>query len=310
MRLIRIFLTVGVASLGLAACGSDDGSDTGRTVVATTPVVADFAGQVAGDRFDVKRLLAPNADPHEYEPRPSDAAAVADADLVLRSGGDLDEWVGELIDSSGSDADVVTLIDSVTPIEGTGEDEGDLDPHWWHDPANALAAVRAIRDALTKADPGGREDYARNAAAYEKELRSLDADIRKCMDDIPAAQRKLVTTHDALGYFAKRYGVEVIGTVIPSLSTEGQPSAGDTAKLIDQIKEEDVKVVFAESSVNSKVEDAIARDAGARVGGKLWADTLGPPGSSGETYLMALAANADELARGFTDGKSSCGLSS
>lgn len=292
MRLIRICGVLAVV-VTLSACGSDD--DGSAPVVATTPVAADLAREVAGDEIVVRRILTPNADPHEYEPRPSDAAAIGDADVVLRSGGDLDDWMAELIDASGSDATVISLIASASEIEG--------DPHWWHDPTNVVAATRAIRDALGDADPDGQETYARNAARYEEEVLALDARIRKCMDAIPPAQRKLVTTHDALGYFARRYGIEVIGSVIPSLSTEAQPSAGDTAELIEQIKREDVKVVFSESSVNSKVEKAIAREAGAHVGDELWADTLGPHDSDGATYLEAMASNADAMARGFTGGR-------
>jgi len=307
MRLIRIYLLM-LGSIGLIGCSGDESSERdGRPpVVATTPVVADLAVQVAGDRVEVRQMLAPNADPHEYEPRPSDAAAVADADVVLRSGGDLDEWMDELVESSGSDAEVVDLIASITPIEGSGDDAGEPDPHWWHDPRNAIAAVRAIREALISADPEGRARYTRNAAAYGDELTRLDRSIEACMARIPTGQRKLVTTHDSLGYFARRYDVELIGSVIPSLSTEGQPSAGDTAALIDQVEREGVKVVFAESSVSSKVEEAIAREADARVGDELWADSLGPAGSGGETYVAALEANADALARGFTDGEVSC----
>jgi ABC-type Zn uptake system ZnuABC Zn-binding protein ZnuA len=141
-----------------------------------------------------------------------------------------------------------------------------------------------------------------------RRLRRLDRDVAACIEEIPAARRKLVTTHDALGYYARRYGLEVVGTVIPSLSTRGQPSAGETADLVRTIREQDVRAIFAESSVNAKVEEAIARETGARVGEPLWADTLGPPGSSGETYLGALRANAGALVDGFTGGRATCSL--
>ena len=123
---------------------------------------------------------------------------------------------------------------------------------------------------------------------------------------MPAAQRKLVTTHDALGYYARRYGIEVIGAVIPSLSTSGQPSAGETAELVRTIRDEDVRAIFAESSVNAKVEQAIARETGATVGRPLWADTLGPPGSDGATYVGSIAANTQALVDGFSGGEVAC----
>ena len=130
--------------------------------------------------------------------------------------------------------------------------------------------------------------------------------MARCIGAVPRSQRKLVTTHDALGYYAARYGIDVVGTVIPSLSTEAQPSAGDTAELIKTIEDTGVKAIFAESSVNPKVEAAIARETGATVGGALWADALGPPGSDGATYLASIAANTRTLVDGFTGGRVTC----
>jgi ABC-type Zn uptake system ZnuABC Zn-binding protein ZnuA len=315
MRLSRISALTGVGLAVVSGCGDDDSpaGDARLRVVATTTQVADLARQVGGERVEVKGMLAANTDPHEYEPRPSDAESVTNARIVLRSGGDLDEWMDELVDSSGSKAEIVDLIESVRTINGSdehAEEEGhggdEVNPHWWHDPTNAIRAVGAIRAALAEADPDGRDDYALNANRYEAALRSLDAGIRDCMARVPASERKLVTTHDALPYFAKRYGIDVVGSVVASLSTEAQPSAGDTAKLIDQVKSEGVKVVFSESSVNSKVERAIARQSGARIGDSLWADTLGPKGSSGDTYLKSVAANARAMVRGFTGGRIDC----
>ena len=217
-------------------------------------------------------LLAPNADPHDYEIRPHDLQALADADLVVRSGGDVDEWVLE----AGGDAPVVTLM------------QGD-DPHWWQDPRNAIAAVAVLERAL-----------GTDASAYKARLRALDRAVAACIAEIPAAQRKLVTTHDAMGAYARRYGLEVIGAVIPSLSTRGQPSAGEVADLVRTIREQDVKAIFAESSVNAKVEQAIARETGAKVGRPLWADTLGPAGSDGATYIDSIAANTRAITEGLT----------
>ena len=305
MRLIRISgpTLALAAAAALGGCSSDEpAGGNGTRVVATTPLVADIARRVAGDPGTVRAMLSPNSDPHEYEPRPSDARSVAEAAVVLRSGGELDEWLTDLVEAAGGDAHVVNLMEAAETIEG---DDG-ADPHWWHDPRNGAAATRAVRDALTRANPDGRDRYARNAARYERELRSVDAAVADCMRAVPRERRKLVTTHDALGYFARRFGIEVIGSVIPSLSTEAQPSAGDTAELIDQIESEGVEVVFAESSVDSKVEEAIAREAGARIGDQLWADGLGPDGSSGDTYLGSLEANADAMVRGFTGGEGGC----
>jgi ABC-type Zn uptake system ZnuABC Zn-binding protein ZnuA len=286
----------------LAGCGEEDAGSRAAAldVVATTTQAADLVGNVGGDRAAVSGLLAANSDPHDYELRPHDVEAIADAGLVVRSGGEVDQWLEDAIDASGTDAPVLDLSAHVH--------REDDDPHWWQDPRNVLRAVPAIRDALTQADPAGTETYRANARAYEARVRRLDAAVMRCIETIPPARRKLVTSHDALGYYAHRYGLEVIGTVIPSLSTEAQPSAGDTTELIDTIRREGVKAVFAESSVSPKIEEAIAREAGARVGGELWADTLGPHGSSGDTYLHSLASNTRAIVAGL--GGRPCSLPS
>jgi ABC-type Zn uptake system ZnuABC Zn-binding protein ZnuA len=304
-RSLVAFVAAAAVAATLAACGGDSGGSANAPVaVATTTQVADLARAVAGNRSEIRQILQPNSDPHEYEPRPSDVKAVAGVGVVLRSGGDLDAWLDGVLRNAGSDADVVTLIDAVTPRRSDGR----VDPHWWQDPRNAIAAVRRIRDALIAADPGGRRAYTANAGAYVAKLRALDRAIASCMRAIPAAERRLVTDHDALGYYADRYGIEVVGTVIPALSTQAQASAGAVARLVRTIRAQGVSTIFPESSVNAKLARAIARDAGATVGPALYADTLGPKGSAGETYIGALRFNTQALAAGFTAGKRRCQL--
>jgi ABC-type Zn uptake system ZnuABC Zn-binding protein ZnuA len=301
-------------ALLVAGCGDDGGGGSGGEIgaVATTPIAGDLVRNVGGERLGLDVLVPAGADPHDFEPRPSDAVALADADLVVRSGGDLDEWLGELIDSAGGDAAEVTLLDSVEAIEGGhahAEDEphdDDLDPHWWQDPRNAILAVESIRDALAEADPGGRRAYERNARAYIAELRALDEEIERCMHRVPPAKRKLVTTHDSLGYFAERYDVQVIGAVIPSLSTQAQPSAKDVEALVEQIEDEGVEAIFPEAAVSQRLERAISRESGAEVGRELWTDTLGDEGSGAATYVDAMRANAGALAEGMSGGRVSC----
>jgi zinc/manganese transport system substrate-binding protein len=301
-------LIVSTLALAAAGCG-DDGGDGGGGgevgVVATTTIAGDLVRNVGGDRVDVDVLVPADADPHDYEPRPSDAVALAEAGLVVRSGGDLDEWLGELIESAGRDGPEVSLLESVRAIEG-GHEEGELDPHWWQDPRNAILAVDAVRDALAEADPGGRRAYARNASAYVRELRALDMEIERCIERVPPEKRKLVTTHDALGYFAERYDVEVIGAVIPSLSTQAQPSARDVDALVEQIEDERVEAIFPEVAISQRLERAIARESGAEVGAELWTDSLGGEGSGAETYLDAMRANVRSLAEGMSGGRVTC----
>lgn len=322
-RILRLILTFILSSATLlpaailAGCGDDDGSApaAGVTVLATTTQLADLAGNVAGDRAQVVGLLAPGSDPHDYEPRPSDAEAMIDASLIVESGGDLDIWADELVESSGTDGEVITILDSVETIErGHEEDEHaedehaeeGIDPHWWQDPANAVIAVEQIRGGLAAADPDGAGEYEENASAYIERIEQLDQAIGDCLGQIPDDERKLVTTHDALGYFAERYEIEVVGAAIPALTTQAQPSAGDTAELVGLIESEGVNAVFPEAGLNPDLEEAIADEAGATVGGELHADTLGGEGSGAETWLEALASNARAMAAGFSAGEVTC----
>jgi ABC-type Zn uptake system ZnuABC Zn-binding protein ZnuA len=296
----RLWIVIALPALCVvAACGTDtaDGSREPR-LVATTGQAADFAREVGGARVHVTGLLAPNSDPHEFELRPDDLKELRRARLVVRSGGDLDDWLDDAIESSGTDAPVLTLADHV-------EREGE-DPHWWQDPRNAIRAVAALRDALIAADPGGAAGYRRNAHAYIHRLERLDGQVQACIAEVPAAERTLVTTHDALGYYARRYGIRVVGAVIPSRSTFAQPSAGELADLVATIRREHVRAVFAESSVQPDVEQAVAREAGARVGRALWADTLGPHGSGGATYVDSIASNTAALVDGLSGGQAAC----
>ena len=303
MRVAALFLLA--LALGTAGCGdSGDGTGGGQVgVVATTTIAGDLVRGAGGELVEVDILAPRGADPHGHEPRPSDALAISEAELVVKSGGDIDEWLDDLIENAGGDATEVPLLGSVQTIEAGDE----VDPHWWQDPRNAILAVEAIRDALADADPDGRRVYERNASAYIEELRTLDAEIERCMRRVPPDKRKLVTTHDALGYFAERYGIEVIGAVIPSLSTQAQPSAKDVDALVEQIEDEGVEAIFPEAAVSQRLERSISRESGAEVGGELWTDSLGDEGSGAESYADAMRANAKALAEGMSGGRVTCG---
>lgn len=302
MPAAALLLLTLVLAAAASGCGDSEGEDESgggeAAAVATTAIVGDIVASVGGERVEVDTLVPADADPHDHEPRPSDAVALAEADLVVRSGGDLDEWLDDLIGSAGGDAPEVTLLDTV-------RSRGD-DPHWWQDPRNVMLATEAVRDALAAADPDGDRAYERNAAAYLRELRELDRDIERCVQRVPPEKRKLVTTHDSLGYFAERYGVEVIGSVIPALSTQAQPSAKDVDALVDQIRDEGVEAIFPEAAVSQRLERAISGASGAEIGRELWTDTIGGEGSGAETYLDAMRANADALAEGMSGGQVRC----
>jgi zinc/manganese transport system substrate-binding protein len=192
--------------------------------------------------------------------------------------------------------------------EEAGHDHGDgaFDPHWWHDPKNVEHAVGVVRDALVKADPGAADAIEQSASAYLTKVQGLDAKIERCVSAVPKAERKLVTSHDAFGYFAHRYDITVVGAAIPSQTTRAQPSAQDVAQLAKVIRDEGVKAIFPESSVNPKLAEAIAKETGASSDLTLYGDTLGPDGSDGDTYLGMEAHNADAVVRGLTGKAKGC----
>ena len=300
-------------ALVVTACGGGSSKSSGPDVVATTTQIGDWVRAVGGDGIDVHQILQPNTDPHSYEPRPADVQAVADAAVVFQSGDQLDAWMTTVLSNAGGSPRVVDLAAKL-PVRLPGESEGDeasrYDPHWWHDPRNAQAAVRSIGAALAAADPAHAAIYRANAAAYLKRLRALDAGIAACIARVPAAQRKLVSDHDAFNYLAHRYGIEVVGAVIPSQTTQAQASAGDVAELVRVVRRERVRAIFPESSLSPKLAEQIARETGARADYTLYGDTLGPGDSSGATYLSMEEANADAMTRGFTGGARGCEIAS
>jgi ABC-type Zn uptake system ZnuABC Zn-binding protein ZnuA len=300
------------AGLLIAGCGSS-GSDSGKvSVVATTTQIGDFTHEVGGDAVDVHTILSPNTDPHDYEPRPDDVTTTADAKVVFTNGDNLDAWMDRVVDDSGSDAKVVDLGAGVPvklPGESSGPEASQYDPHWWHDPRNAEQAVSQIATELALVDPAHKAGFEANAAAYEKKLMRLDAGIASCIDGVPASERKLVTDHDAFGYFANRYGIDVVGAVIPSQTTQAQPNAHDLSDLVDLVKKEGVTAVFPESSLSPKLAQTIASQTGASANYTLYGDTLGSSDSTGDTYLHMEQANADQMVKGFTGGNGRCEVS-
>jgi zinc/manganese transport system substrate-binding protein len=276
-------------ALAFAGCGTTD-TTGGPQVVATTTQLADIARHVA-PRAHVTAILKPNTDPHEYEVRPRDVKALAKADVVLRSGGEADAWLDSALEAAGVKPGKVIDAGRIAGLQGG-------DPHWWQDPRRAARVAGAVGRAIPGADAG----------PYVARLRRLDAEVARCIGAVPPAERKLVTSHDAFGYFTRRYGIAVLGTVIPSRSTSAEPSAGTVTKLLTTIRQAGVRTIFAESSVNPKVESALARESGTRVGRPLWADSLGPAGSDGATYIGSIEANTRALIEGFTGRPARCRL--
>ena len=323
----RLKLTIAVvaaivASGLLTACGGGSEGDGGRNgspvVVATTTQVADLVRNVGGSQLRLTQVMQPGSDPHGFEPRPSDVAETAGAVLVFASGQDLDPWAERLVADSGSDAELVDLssgLPLLTPDTdahetGHGGDEHDhgseLDPHWWHDPRNAIAAVEVIADHLADVDPDGARLYRRNAEDFIRRIERLDGQIEACLSRIPAGQRKLVTEHKAFGYLTARYDLELIGTVLPALTSQAQPSARDLSELAELIEDEDVPAIFPESSLSPKLAESIASQTGATAEHVLFGDSLGPADSDGATYIQMMAANARAIADGLSGGEVEC----
>jgi ABC-type Zn uptake system ZnuABC Zn-binding protein ZnuA len=289
------------AALAAACNGTSNGDGTQApsgaklAVVATTVQIAALTKEVGGDEIELHGIIPAGADAHEFEPRPSDLAAIADADLILRHGIGLDDWLDGTLEA-GSNATVVTVTGGITTAKGEEDGEEVDDPHVWHDPDNAKIMVDDIAAALAAADPNRKSVYDANASAYKEQLDETKAEVQAIIDEIPPEDRKLVTNHDAFGYFARAFGLEIVGAVIPSVSTESEPSAQDTARLLDTIREQNVKAIFAESSVNAQLATTLAGDAGVTIVDDLYGDSLGEPGSGAETVDGMLLYNARKIA--------------
>ncbi|MEJ5220870.1 MAG: metal ABC transporter substrate-binding protein, partial [Tepidiforma sp.] len=268
-----------------------------------------LAREVAGDRAQVVTLLSTGADAHDYEPSPRDSRRLRDAQLVLKNGLGLDDWLDGLIKNSGTKAKVVVVTDGITPIDGgdhAHEDEKDDhghdhshdegDPHVWHDPENVKVMVRNIAGALAEADSANAAEYRARAEAYAAKLDETDREVRALLGPIPAANRKIVTNHESLQYFARRYDLEVVGAIIPGTAKDAQPSAQDLARLTDLIRAEGVKAIFAEAEIDPNVAEQLAKDTGVKVVTGLYADSLGPAGSGADTVDGMLLHNARRIA--------------
>jgi ABC-type Zn uptake system ZnuABC Zn-binding protein ZnuA len=290
----RVILGAVLAAVLAGGCstsspaGSAAGTEGRLRVVATTTQVADFAANIGGDRVQVTSLLKPNLDAHDYEPSPADVAAIARADLVIENGAGLESWLHDTITSSGFHGPLVDTSHGVR-LRQVG---GATDPHIWQNPRNAQVMVANIERALAAADPTDAGVFRANLAAYTKQLQALDAEVQRQIDSL--ANKKLVTNHDAFGYYIDRYGLVFVGSVIPSFDSSAELSGRDIRDLVAKIKATGVKAVFSETSLPPRTAETIAREAGVKVvegADALYGDSLGPPGSDGDTYLKMIRHN-------------------
>jgi zinc/manganese transport system substrate-binding protein len=268
-------------------------------VVASFSILGELAREVGGDRVELHTLVGPDGDAHVYQPTPADAKTIAQADLVIVNGLGFEGWIDRLIKSSGYRGPVLVASTGIKTLKlkhdehGHGHD-GNVDPHAWQDLANALRYVDNIAQALTNADPAGHSAYLTNAAKYKQAIAALDGELKNTFNAIAKEKRKVVTTHDAFGYFSRAYGIAFISPV--GINTDAEASAADVGRIIKQIRREKIPAVFMENISDPRLLERIRQESGARVGGVLYSDSLSKADGPAATYLELMRHNAKTLA--------------
>ena len=266
-------------------------------VVVSFSILADMVNQVGGDLTEVTSLIGPGGDAHAYDPSPADARRLAGAQLVIRNGLDLDDWMERLTRSAGYAGPVIQAARDVTPrmVVQAGATPV-ADPHAWQDLGNGIRYVHTIAEALASADPAHAAAYHTKADAYAASLAALDREVRDKLATVPPSKRRIITSHDAFGYLGAAYGIELLAPV--GISTGAEPSAGDVARLVQQVKAEGIKAIFLEQMLDPRLVTMIAGEAGASVSGPLYADTLSPQDGPAPTYAAMFRYNLGELIAG------------
>ncbi len=284
-----------------AACGSDDrqsGGD-GLVVIASMSFLADVAQNVAGDRFEVRSLVPIDTDPHSFQPTPSDLREIAEADIVILNGGGVEGTLtATLVNAGDGPVQVIASRGLASRRPQPGEPtlgEDDTDPHFWLDPLLVVTYVENIRVAFSEADPAGAAAYEANAAAYVDQLEALDAEIRAQLGTLPVAHRKLVLNHASHGYYADAYGLEIVGTVIPSVGTGESPTARQLGELMRAISESGAQAVFVELGEDPKLAQQIAAETGIEVVDDLLDHSLTDPDGVAPSYIEMLRFDTDRI---------------
>jgi zinc/manganese transport system substrate-binding protein len=274
--------------------------DVKLPVVASFSILGDITRTIGGDRIALTTLVQPGSDAHVYAPTPADAKAVAEARIVITNGLKFEGWMKRLMQASASKA---VLVEAASGVKGRveadvhghgvkdkhGHDHAGLDPHAWQSVASVKLYTANIRDALVAADPAGKAAYDTNASRYLAELDTLEAEIRAVIARIPADRRKVITSHDAFGYFQQAYGIQFIAP--RGVSTEAEASAKDVARIIQQIKREKITAVFLENISDQRLIQQIAKESGATIGGTLFSDALSRADGPAPTYIRMMRHN-------------------
>jgi zinc/manganese transport system substrate-binding protein len=296
----RLALALSLASLAICPAGPAAAQEKLK-VLATFSILGDFVRNVGGDRIDVGILVGPSSDAHVYQPSPGDAKKVADAKLVVTNGMGFEGWMTRLVKASGSKAPLIVATKGIKPRKAAHDhdhDHGDSDPHAWQSIANAKIYVGNISAALVAADPAGKATYEANAAAYLGKLDALDREVKDAIARIPADRRKVITSHDAFGYFQQAYGIEFIAP--QGVSTDSEASARDVAKIITQIKRQKIPAVFLENITDPRLIKRIADESGARIGGTIYSDALTDEKGPAPTYIDMFRHNIKALSTALT----------
>jgi zinc/manganese transport system substrate-binding protein len=280
----RLFL----AGFGLVPMAARAGPSV--RAVASFSLLADMLRQISGDRVEVTSLVPVDGDAHGYQPRPADARAVTAAQLVVENGLGLDSWMGRLLQSANFSGVHTIATASVAPRTlPAGKGAAAIDPHAWQDPRNGALYAQAIAAGLVAADKVNAEAYRSTGALYADEILHLDREIAAQFDTIPPAARRIITTHDAFGYYGARYGIEFLAA--QGMSTEAEPSAKAVAALVAQIKRENIRAVFVENMTDPRLAQMLTRETGAVLGGTVYSDALSGPNGPAPTYLTMLRHN-------------------
>ncbi len=288
------------ALLALLCCAVPAAAQEKITVVASFSILADLVRNVGGDRVEVTALVGRNKDAHAFEPSPADSRRLADARLVVVNGLGLEGWLDRLVRAAGGKAPVVVASAGVRPRTGEvdetrfGRNRAEIDPHAWQSVANARRYVANIRDALIQLDPAGKGTYAANAEMYLARLDALEQEIRTTLARIPPDRRRVITSHNAFGYFADAYGIVFLAP--EGLSTDAEPSARAVARIIRQIESARAVALFLENVVDPRLLQQIARETGARIGGTLYSDALTGPDGPAPNYIELMRHNLRALA--------------
>lgn len=275
----------------IGCTGNPAGESSGKPkVVATSTILQDWTAEVAGDEVELVGILQPGADPHVYEPVPTDNLKIEQADLIFYNGYNLEPGLIKLIESNKK-SKVFAVGEVVAPLDYDYQGRQAPDPHVWGDAKNAIQMVKAIRDQLIELSPEDKEVFTKNAAEYVRELAAIDQWITDQVQTVPTQQRQLVTTHDAFQYYAKAYGLKIAGTLI-GMSTEEQPSAQTVKRLSDDIQKAKVPAIFAETTINPALIKTVAAEAKVKLAEQeLYSDSIGAPGSEADSYTKMLKVN-------------------